>query len=282
MYNKLFTKILDSSIWLTSTPTRIVWMTFLAAMDEKGFARFAAVGNLAHRARVTLDEARTALDTLEGPDPESSDPENEGRRIERVPGGWVVLNAGKHRELITRAIQQAQTAERVRRYRALKRTVTHLPHNVTHTEAYTEAGTETKAEAEAETKGHTPQHVGVQTDPRPPKTALAGLADFPRFWAIYPNKKGKGAALKAWQKLAPSESLTTTILAALARQQTWPEWTKDGGQFIPHPATWLNRGSWDDEPASPSSHGLLISDKARQNVAAGAIAIARIQQRETR
>ena len=58
MYNKLFTKILDSSIWLESSPTRIVWITFLAAMDEEGFAPFVAIGNVANRARVSLEEAR--------------------------------------------------------------------------------------------------------------------------------------------------------------------------------------------------------------------------------
>ena len=34
MYNKLFTKILDSSIWLAPDPVRLVWITLLAAMDE--------------------------------------------------------------------------------------------------------------------------------------------------------------------------------------------------------------------------------------------------------
>lgn len=108
-------------------------------MDEKGFAPFAALGNVANRARVTLDEARAAVEILEGPDSESSDPENEGRRLERVPGGWVVLNAEKHRDLVTRAIRQAQTAERVRRHRALKRS-SNAP--VTPSEAYSGSVTE--------------------------------------------------------------------------------------------------------------------------------------------
>lgn len=142
MYNKLFTKILDSSIWLESSPTRIVWLTFLAVMDEKGFAPFAALGNVANRAMVTLEEAKTALGILEAPDPESSDPENEGRRLERVPGGWMVLNAQKHRDLLTRAIKQAQTAERVRRFRQrMKRDSNAL---ITPSEAYSEANTKEK------------------------------------------------------------------------------------------------------------------------------------------
>lgn len=118
MYNKIFAKILDSSIWLEATATRIVWLMFLAVMDEDGFAQFAAVANVAHRARVSLDEATAAVMCLQGPDLNSSDPANEGRRIERVPGGWMVLNAEKYRDIVTRENIKAQTRERVRKHRA--------------------------------------------------------------------------------------------------------------------------------------------------------------------
>lgn len=118
MYNKLFTKILDSSIWLEPTPTRIVWLTFIAVMDEDGFVAFAAPANVAHRARVELPEAEVAIAALEAPDENSSDPDHDGRRIERVPGGWIVLNAAKYRALTTRVIIQEQTRKRVARHRA--------------------------------------------------------------------------------------------------------------------------------------------------------------------
>lgn len=117
MYNKLFTKILDSSVWLQSSATRIVWLTFIAVMDEHGFVQFASVGNVASRARVTREEAEIALGILEAADPDSFDQDHDGRRIERVPGGWLVLNAEKHRNAVTRAVVQAQTRERVRRFR---------------------------------------------------------------------------------------------------------------------------------------------------------------------
>lgn len=118
MYNKLFTKILDSSIWLEPPGTRIVWMTLIAAMDEDGMTQFASVANLAHRARIPGDETARAVTCLESPDPNSSDPDFEGRRIERVPGGWLILNAGKYRDLVTRVIAREQTRIRVARYRA--------------------------------------------------------------------------------------------------------------------------------------------------------------------
>jgi hypothetical protein len=150
MYNKIFTKILDSSIWLEPIATRVVWLTFIAAMDENGFAQFASPANLAHRAIVPLEDTIKALATLEGPDPNSSDKDHDGRRLERVPGGWMVLNSKKYRDMVTRAHCQEKTKERVRAFREKKRTcnagVTQGNETVTPSEA------EAEAEAEAETK----------------------------------------------------------------------------------------------------------------------------------
>jgi hypothetical protein len=149
MYNKLFTKILDSSIWLEPDTTRIVWLTFIAAMDEDGFAQFASVANLAHRARVDLPAAEQAVKTLESPDTISSDQDHEGRRIERAAGGWIILNAHKYRELVTRAIAREQTRLRVARHREKHRQndVTQCngkKRNVTPSEAASEAASDRK------------------------------------------------------------------------------------------------------------------------------------------
>ena len=121
VYNKIFTKILDSSIWLETDSTRLVWLTMIAAMDENGFVQFASPRNLAHRARISEELTEKALICLEGPDKDSSDHDNGGRRVERVPGGWMVLNAHKYREIVTRAINQEQTRVRVARFRDKKK-----------------------------------------------------------------------------------------------------------------------------------------------------------------
>lgn len=117
MYNRLFTKILDSSIWLEPSTTRIVWITLLAAMDQDGFAHFSALENLASRARVSLSDAKKAVEILSSPDPNSANPENEGRRIERVPGGFVILNAVHYKQTLNREIQREQTRLRVAKHR---------------------------------------------------------------------------------------------------------------------------------------------------------------------
>lgn len=70
---------------------------------------------------------------------------------------------------------------------------------------------------------------------------------FPKFWKLYPNKKGKAAAEKAWKKLKVTADLFGQIAEGLAAQVVCEAWVKDGGQFIPHPATWLNGKRWEDE-----------------------------------
>jgi len=84
---------------------------------------------------------------------------------------------------------------------------------------------------------------------------------FPKFWNLYPNKKGKAAAEKAWKKLKVTDDLFNLIAQGLAKQCISPAWTKDGGQFIPHPATWLNGKRWEDEVSVPSNVHHLPSSR---------------------
>lgn len=117
MFTKLFYRILDSSIWLEPHATRIVWVTLLAAMDEDGYAHFSTVENLASRARVTLEECENALKCFLSPDTKSPHQEHEGRRVERVPGGFMILNAPKYRALARREQSLQQNRLRVAKFR---------------------------------------------------------------------------------------------------------------------------------------------------------------------
>jgi hypothetical protein len=70
---------------------------------------------------------------------------------------------------------------------------------------------------------------------------------FDAFWKAYPKKVGKDAASKAFAKRKPDDKLLKEILQAVELQKVSDQWTKDGGQYIPNPATWLNQGRWMDE-----------------------------------
>lgn len=78
---------------------------------------------------------------------------------------------------------------------------------------------------------------------------MQGESDFDLFWKAYPRKTGKDAARKSWDKRTDRPALTV-ILAKIAELSATEQWTKDGGQFIPMPATWLNQGRWADEPTA--------------------------------
>lgn len=71
---------------------------------------------------------------------------------------------------------------------------------------------------------------------------------FANFWEQYPKKVAKPQAQKAWKKINPVGLTLADLMAGLERQKDSPDWLKDGGQFIPHPATWLNARRWEDEP----------------------------------
>ncbi|ENA37452.1 hypothetical protein HMPREF1487_04370 [Pseudomonas sp. HPB0071] len=79
---------------------------------------------------------------------------------------------------------------------------------------------------------------------------------FSRFWKLYPRKTDKAKAQKAWAKLNPDQPLFEEIMAGLGRCCVCRDWTKDEGQYIPHPTTWLNGRRWEDEvkPASNVHH----------------------------
>jgi biotin operon repressor len=73
---------------------------------------------------------------------------------------------------------------------------------------------------------------------------------FEKFWNAYPRKAAKGAAKKAWKKIKLSPELLETILKAIENQRQSDQWIKDGGKFIPYPATWLNQERWEDEAST--------------------------------
>ncbi len=90
--------------------------------------------------------------------------------------------------------------------------------------------------------------------PRSPFKSLKQQERFDKFWDAYPKKRSMGQAEKAWIKINPDDELLGVILSSLERLNRSKEWLKDGGQFIPYPATWLNAKGWKDElPATRDS-----------------------------
>lgn len=81
-------------------------------------------------------------------------------------------------------------------------------------------------------------------------------AEFDLFWIAYPKKVGKPAALKAF-RTAKIKNIQN-VIEDIATRTYSDDWTKNGGQFIPHPSTYLNQRRWDDESSScQTSSGII-------------------------
>lgn len=109
--------------------------------------------------------------------------------------------------------------------------------------------------AESATKGlpkEQPQNTYLKTTQKTtPKDTCAALLHerFDRWYSTYPKKRNRAQAEKAFAKLNPDDSLLQTMIDAVeVAKRSRDDWRKDGGQFIPHAATWLNARGWEDEP----------------------------------
>ena len=97
----------------------------------------------------------------------------------------------------------------------------------------------------------TPTEGDLPPAPAPEKEPDAQERRFAEFWKLYPRKVGKKAARTAWKRIKPDAELFDRIMAAVAAAKATDQWQREGGRFVPNPATWINQGRWDDELPDP-------------------------------
>lgn len=68
---------------------------------------------------------------------------------------------------------------------------------------------------------------------------------FDVFWELYPKKKSKGYARKAFAKLNPDDDLFEKMIEAVGRGKNSREWSRY--QFIPYPSSFINGEMWEDQ-----------------------------------
>jgi len=169
-----------------------MWITMLAMADKNGEVH-GSIPGMARLAGMALDEAESALCRLMSPDAYSRTPDNEGRRIATIPGGWEILNHGKYRLMASKEDAKAATAERVRRHRSRNGNVTQCNGNVTDGNASVTVGRDI-AEAEAE--------ADKENTPLPPK--------------------GDGEALKKPKDNLPTNPYALKVAELFRRKPTTP------------------------------------------------------------
>lgn len=117
MYTKLFNSIVTSTVWQESSDVRVVWVTLLALADKNGEVQ-ASIPGLANLANVSVADCKEAIAALSAPDEYSRTPDNEGRRIQAINGGWELLNYRAYRDKATDADRREQARLRKQRQRA--------------------------------------------------------------------------------------------------------------------------------------------------------------------
>lgn len=88
---------------------------------------------------------------------------------------------------------------------------------------------------------------GARAEPK--KTTEWKSERFEAFWKYYPRGENRQAAIRAWDKLRPSDKLISEIARALKRQMATEDWTRGIG--IPYASTYLNQARWTDQAKKP-------------------------------
>lgn len=214
-YTPLFASIVRSSIWDEDAKTCKVWVTMLALADIDGIVEGALTG-LAHEARVSKQECATALRILEAPDPDSKNPDNEGRRIQKTEGGWLVLNHAKYRHQARK-----RSADYYRKWRAQKKKNPQTPKEETNTNS-----TSTEVEVTHTQTGATKRNIA---------TSCATVAQQEEKTSSTSPKESKShntinaeRVISAWQKLPlPAELKEVSAPGILAIEHALSELALD-------------------------------------------------------
>jgi hypothetical protein len=121
-YSKLYSSIVHSSLWNELDHVRLLFITLLAICDREGYV-YGSRDGLVRLANLDSDQCEDVdpFEVLLNPDKDSSDllrnPENEGRRIEQVPGGFRIINFSYYRGLRNEDDRREQNKQAQRRHK---------------------------------------------------------------------------------------------------------------------------------------------------------------------
>ena len=70
------------------------------------------------------------------------------------------------------------------------------------------------------------------------------------IYLAYPRRVARANAEKAISKALGAKTHAELLTATQAYAEAVKTWPEADRRFVPHPATWFNRGSYDDDPAT--------------------------------
>jgi hypothetical protein len=123
-WTPLFSKIVDSSLWVEPDWVVKVFLTMLAVKDADQIVRTNAFG-LGRKCwpmdKNAEEKVLAALKILAAPDKRRLEPQpHEGRRIQKVEDGWLILNGQEYEDLMRTINRRAYKAAKEREYREQK------------------------------------------------------------------------------------------------------------------------------------------------------------------
>lgn len=264
-FTKLWSSILDSSVWGQPPEIKVVWITMLAMAERDGYVG-ASVDGLARRSGVSIEWAQKALESFLAPDPMSRSQDFDGRRIEVAPRGWRILNWDKFRNQRDMLAKREQDAERQRRLRArhaVSRDVTPSRQEsprIDHTEADTERETEVQNQTQ-----HTPP-AAARGESLRTKPATRPDDVTPETWDDWIAHRKRKRSPMTEGVIATTR--TRAKAAGMTLEEALAYWTAQGTQgfYPPAQGTISGRGSR-ERPLSAQSHWgpLKFSEEDKKN-----------------
>ena len=115
-WTPLMDSIVDSSLWTEPYFVRVLFVTMMALKDKDFIVRRSAFA-IAQRAHMTEAEVLKGLKILSSPDKRRLEPQAwDGRRLQKVEEGWLILNGRKYREIIGAQKRREYKAGKAREY----------------------------------------------------------------------------------------------------------------------------------------------------------------------
>src|SRR5690606_35394706 len=227
-YTPVFDSIYTGTLY-GKWPAAAVWASLLPLLDKNGCIDM-SLQAISGMTGWPMDLLKQGIEQLMEPDPDSRTPGEDGRRLVPIdpnrPWGWRAVNHSKYREKARKQNYDAERtasgkdAERKRKERSERPAMSRdVPLSNTNTD--TDTNTEKKEYARERASDR-----------------------FDEFWALYPRRVGKAAAKRAWSRKGLNAKADEILEHLRARVRSDAQWLAEGGRFIPHPQTWLNRDGW--------------------------------------
>ena len=185
----------------------------------------------------SLERIEEAIHVLCSPDHKSRTPDEDGRRlVQEGPYLYRLVNHARYREM-QRKDDRREYMRRLMESRRVKAALLAEKAN----------GMITGANPSVSVSGSCPLSLEGGAGGGGPVVKDSLMTGFDEFWAVYPKRKAKQDAIKAWKQTAKVRPPLDRVIKAVKEQMESPDWKKEAGKYIPHPATWLRAGRWDDE-----------------------------------